>query len=195
MEWVVVNCFDSFRFRKHHHARHCLGDAIDSNGSLLFRGGEFYVQGPSSSANASIDTDGDAYFDGGEIIALDGGQMTELPNSNSQQCVLVYSGLSITKNQELKVIDSENVTLMSIIPNKSYTSLYMSSYKFNVGNTYTIYSGTTKLNEVTLTGTSNSRTGSLTLSGDNRRGLVWKAEVDGTGGTAVITKLIITYTK
>lgn len=131
----------------------CLGDAIDSNGSLLFRGGEFYVQGPSSSANASIDTDGDAYFDGGEIIALDGGQMTELPNSNSQQCVLVYSGLSITKNQELKVIDSENVTLMSIIPNKSYTSLYMSSYQFKVGSTYTIYSGTTKLNEVTLTGT------------------------------------------
>ena len=79
--------------------------------------------------------------------------MTELPNSNSQQCVLVYSGLSITKNEELKIIDSENITLMSIIPNKSYTSLYMSSYKFNVGNTYTIYSGTTKLNEVTLTGT------------------------------------------
>jgi len=92
---------------------------------------------------------------------------------------------------ELFVFDLENPSsnaykscLVSIVgTGLDNLKFYIGEYD-GVSNTYS---------EVTLTGTSNSRTGSLTLSGDNRRGLVWKAEVDG--DTVVITKLIITYTK
>lgn len=52
---------------------------------------------------------------------------------------------------------------------------------------------TTTYTQVTLTGTTTSRTGTINLTGSNQRGLSWKAEADG--GTAVITRLNIIYNK
>jgi hypothetical protein len=75
--------------------------------------------------------------------------------------------------------------------NISMTGTGFDDLKFYIGE----YNGTTTTwSEITLTGTTTSKTGSLVLTSSvNKYGLKWKAEVVST--TAYINKLIIGYTK
>jgi hypothetical protein len=74
--------------------------------------------------------------------------------------------------------------------NVSITGTGLNNLKFYIGE----FDGTDlEYTEVTLTGTTTSRTGSLSLTNDNKEGLKWKTEADG--GTTVITQLNINYTK
>lgn len=72
----------------------------------------------------------------------------------------------------------------------SMTGTGLNDLDFYIGE----YDGvTTTYSAVTLTGTATSKTGTINLTNTNRRGLNWKAEADG--GTVVINKLVISYTK
>lgn len=72
----------------------------------------------------------------------------------------------------------------------SMTGTGLNDLVFYIGE----YDGvTTTYSAVTLTGTATSKTGTLSLTNTNRRGLNWKAEADG--GTVLINKLVISYTK
>ena len=86
------------------------GDGLDSNGTLLISGGEVYVDGPTSGADAALDSDGGILVNGGTLVAIGTLGMVETPAGNSaQNCAgltigqtySLYAGSTLLKSFEL----------------------------------------------------------------------------------------------
>lgn len=123
------------------------GDGVDSNGSLSVSGGELYINGPVSSADSAIDFETSATVSGGVIVAVGASGMDENFTSATQGSIL----LNVSSSKEkITLKDSGGNLMLEFTPEKSYSSVLISSPDIKKGESYSVYCGEAE-NTVTLT--------------------------------------------
>jgi len=141
------------------------GDGIDVNGSATMSGGEVYVYGPTTSANAAIDYNGSFVISGGTLAAAGSSGMAQAPSTSSgQNSLMVNLTSSRTANTVFRVQKSDGTVLLSLTPPKSYQSVVFSSPDLVKGASLAVYTGSTLYQKVTL-----STTSSVTTLGSGTR--------------------------
>jgi hypothetical protein len=149
------------------------GDGIDSNGSIHFSGGTVTVSGPTSDRDAPMDYNGSCLVTGGTLAIAGSSGMAQSPSdTSSQDSVTIFFNSTISAGTSISVLDSSGNKVITFAPAKAFSSIVLSSPKFVDGETYTIYSGATKLTTVTLDDTVNaiSSDGSAVQSHGNQPG-------------------------
>lgn len=130
------------------------GDGLDSNGSAKMTGGTVYVDGPTDSGNGAIDYDKSFTISGGTIIAAGSSGMAQSTDSSSSQpSILMYYTAAQAAGTTLTVKDESGNTVASFTPAKQYSSAAISAPGLKTGQTYTLYSGETKVVNFTLSDT------------------------------------------
>lgn len=134
------------------------GDGIDSNGDLIFNGGEVYVL-QTSDWNGALDSDGDILVNGGLLVAAGSSGMPELPSTSSMQNVIVRKIDSTSDDISLKSSSDKKELLSfpisSIFGVKvSYSLVTLSSNLIEKCTSYDIVTGS-KENNVITSGSSN----------------------------------------
>ena len=127
------------------------GDGIDSNGSILISGGSVLVYGPTSGRDAGLDADRGIVITGGKVFATSTLGMVETPSTNSTQYVVSYAHQStITAGSVVSLRDSSGNTLLSVDITKNCQSIIFSTPDLKKGSTYSLYGGSTKLTDFTV---------------------------------------------
>jgi len=130
------------------------GDGIDSNGDIYINGGEVYVNGPTQNDNSALDPGGSIYLNGGTVIASGSSGMVETPSTTSGQASLVYYYTNTqTAGSTITLKDSSGNTIATCENPKTYSCVIISTPAMTDGQTYSLYSGDTKLEDITLSGT------------------------------------------
>ncbi len=118
-------------------------DAIDSNGYLYVNGGLIIASGAAGSEEA-LDCEYSSKFliNGGTILGIGGTSMTS-PSSSSSQRVVIYGGVSVSKNAKVAVLDSSGSPIMTFTVPRSYSSgtLFLSSPSIAAKASYTVSKG------------------------------------------------------
>ena len=119
------------------------GDGLDSNGSLTMSGGSVFISGPTNGSNGAIDYGIDASISGGTIVAAGAAGMAENfgPNS-SQASMLVNFSSSQAAGSTVYLLDKTGGILVSYTPEKSYSSVVISTSGLSVGESYTVVADT-----------------------------------------------------
>ena len=127
------------------------GDGTDSNGSIKMTGGTVYVNGPTSDGNGAIDYNGSFNITGGTIIAAGSSGMAQCPGADSTQpSLLMYYSTPQAAGTVISVKDSTENTIAAFSPSKQYASAAISSPNMKIGQSYSLYSGSTKIVTFTL---------------------------------------------
>lgn len=129
-------------------------DGIDSNGSIIIKGGKITSIAANMEAGLDSDNPGTSNYlqiDGGEIIGIGGAVYS--PINSSEQYSIVYNGCPMSTTEELAVKDEAGNKILAVTsPQGSQSAgVIFSSSKFVQGGTYTISIGDTNYQTVTLT--------------------------------------------
>ncbi|KJS87473.1 MAG: hypothetical protein JL57_14025 [Desulfosporosinus sp. BICA1-9] len=149
------------------------GDGLDSNGSVNMTGGTVYVDGPTANNNGALDYDGGFTISGGTLVASGSSGMAQAPSTNSQLSILMTYTSSQAAGSTIILKDKDGTIVATYTPSKQYSTVAISSPKLLAGSTYTLYSGNTKLVDVTLSD-------SLTYLSES--GVTTKPQNTGPGG-------------
>ena len=127
------------------------GDGIDSNGSILISGGTVTVHGPTNGGDAGLDADRGIVITGGTVFVTSTLGMVETPSTNSTQYVVSYAHQStILSGSTITLCDKDGNALISVTVKKNCQSIIMSSPDIKKGETYSIYGGSTKMTDFTV---------------------------------------------
>ena len=133
------------------------GDGIDSNGDLEVTGGTLTLTGPSRGGNGILDYNGTATISGGTVVAAGTSDMAQTFADSSKQCSLIYYFSETQKSgTTVSLKDSSGNTLTSMKVQKDYQAAIFSTSKMKQGETYSVYVDNTKIEDVKLSGISNS---------------------------------------
>ncbi|QNM04417.1 carbohydrate-binding domain-containing protein [Qiania dongpingensis] len=129
------------------------GDGLDSNGSIEMSGGEVYVSGPVSNGDGALDYDSDFLISGGRLVLAGSTGMFQTPGAESSQntIVVIYSETQAAGTRAA-LANSAGDVLAEFEPDKDYASIQFSTESIAEGETYTLYSGDTKLCDLTVNG-------------------------------------------
>ncbi len=122
------------------------GDGIDSNGNIFFRGGTVTVNGPDNGGNGALDY-GDNHcvceISGGTLIAAGAVGMDAAPTSGSSQpAANVRFSTAQSAGTYVVLRDSDGNTVLSAQPTKRFQSIILSCEALILGESYTVYYGT-----------------------------------------------------
>ena len=118
------------------------GDGLDSNGSITVTGGVIVVNGPTNDGNGALDYMGSFSISGGTLLAAGSSGMAQAPDTNSSQpSLMIYFGVTLSAGTPVSVIDGNGNDVVTIVPNKQFSSLVVSSADLVMGNSYTITVG------------------------------------------------------
>lgn len=119
------------------------GDGLDSNGSILFTGGNIFISSRTNTADTSIDYNGTIKIDGGNLIAVGGnGMMNNFSSQDSKQRSILYNLSSQQqKNSSVKITDSNGKEILSWSPTMEYTMVIVSSPDLKEGGNYKLQAG------------------------------------------------------
>lgn len=126
------------------------GDGVDSNGTIVMNGGIMYIDGPTSGADASIDTNGGMTVNGGMLVAIGSSGMVETPSTSSAQNVISFSAKSTIAAGTVFEIKNGGETILRFTTGKNAQSFIMSDPDFVRGETYDIYGDGTLLSSATI---------------------------------------------
>ncbi|MDO5521759.1 MAG: carbohydrate-binding domain-containing protein [bacterium] len=130
------------------------GDGIDSNGSIIQKGGTIYVNGTTNNGNGSLDYDVSYDISGGTLIAAGSvGMAQTTSDSSSQASIFVQYTENKTAGTPITLKDASGKTVINYSPTTNYQCVVLSSSDIKVNETYTLYSGDTKLCEIKPTST------------------------------------------
>ncbi|MBR1796405.1 MAG: carbohydrate-binding domain-containing protein [Clostridiales bacterium] len=124
------------------------GDGMDSNGTLSITDGYITISGPENAGNGSLDYDSTGSITGGTIIAAGMSGMEMNFSEASQGSILISTGAQ-SSGTTITITDSSGNEILSYTPTTSYSCVLISSPELEVGQTYTITSGSSS-QEVTL---------------------------------------------
>ncbi len=129
------------------------GDGLDSNGSIEMSGGEVYVSGPVSDGDGALDYDSDFLISGGKLALAGSTGMLQTPGTESTQntIVVIYSETQVAGTRAA-LANSAGDVLAEFEPDKDYASIQFSAESITEGETFTLYSGDTKLCDITVNG-------------------------------------------
>jgi len=141
------------------------GDGLDSNGTLSISGGTIYVSGPTNSGNGALDSAGSMTISGGIVIAAGSAGMAQAFDQSSTQAALSYTFSSVQQaGTAITLKDESGTEIASFTPDKEFQNVVISAPSLASGQTYTLYSGGTLVESITLSGTVTSA-GSGAMSG------------------------------
>lgn len=149
------------------------GDGIDANGALYFNGGTVLVSGPTTNGNGAMDYDGACEVTGGILAIAGSSGMAQAPgNTSSQSSLMVYYTSTQKAGTLATLTDADGKPVLGFAPAKDYQTIVISTPALAQGNTYTLLSGgtsstalsdglysggtitgSTKLTDVTISGT------------------------------------------
>lgn len=115
------------------------GDGIDSNGSIIIKGGTVKVDGTVRRGNTAVDYDKEFKITGGNLIAVgpnDSHQIQNVSNSTTQASILFLLNDSVKGKVELK--DLSGNIIYSYSPSKTFSTVLISNNKIKTGDTYTL---------------------------------------------------------
>ncbi len=119
------------------------GDGLDSNGYLTVSGGAVYVSGPTNSGNGALDYGIEASISGGTVIAVGAAGMAENFGQNSSQgSILLNLSTTQAAGSTVSLCDENGTVLASFQPEKSYSSVVISTEGLVQGGVYTVTAGT-----------------------------------------------------
>ena len=127
------------------------GDGVDSNGSIVLDGGVLVVEGPTSGADAALDSDKGMIVNGGYLFATGTLGMIETPASNSAQCSVSFAASSnISAGSVISLRDGNGNVIYEFTVAKTSRSIIISCPEFVTGASYSIWSGDSQLVEFTI---------------------------------------------
>lgn len=130
------------------------GDGVDSNGWVYFNGGEVTIDGPTNNGNGSLDSGMGIVQNGGEVIAVGSNGMAEnLGQSSEVFNVSIYLDGAYPAKTRIDIIGSNNKTIISYIPAKTFSHIAVGTPDFEFGGTYTIYLDGEKYQSFTISDT------------------------------------------
>ena len=133
---------------------HADGDGVDSNGTIAISGGTIYVSGPTNSANGALDSNGTMSISGGVVVAAGSAGMAQGFDQSSTQVSLSYTFTSVQQaGTTISLKDASGNVIASYTPDKQYQNVIISAPALVSGQTYSLYSGDTLVESVTLSGT------------------------------------------
>ena len=128
------------------------GDGLDANGYIKQTGGTVTVDGPTNGGNGALDYDSTYDISGGILIATGSQDMAMATSSSSTQNTIYIAYTSPqAANQMITLKDASGNTIYSYTPSKEYQSVVISTPDIVLNETYSLYSGETKLCDVTPT--------------------------------------------
>ena len=128
------------------------GDGLDANGYIKQTGGTVTVDGPTNGGNGALDYDSTYDISGGILIATGSQDMAMATSSSSTQNTIYIAYTSRqAANQMITLKDASGNTIYSYTPSKEYQSVVISTPDIVLNETYSLYSGDTKLCDVTPT--------------------------------------------
>ena len=137
------------------------GDGIDSNGSAVMTGGTLYVDGPTSSGDEAIDTERGFSINGGILVATSAVAAGNVSTSSAQPAIKL-SVQSQAAGAAITVKSSSGTVLVSYTPQKSYSSVLVSSPDIKTGESYSVYVNDTLVGTATAAiGTSGGAGGGI----------------------------------
>jgi len=135
------------------------GDGIDSNGSAVMTGGTLYVDGPTSASDEAIDTERGFSINGGTLVGTSAVAAGNVSTSSTQPTIKL-SVQSQAAGAAITVKSSSGTVLVSYTPQKSYSSVLVSSPDIKTGESYSVYVNGTLVGTATATiGTSGGMDG------------------------------------
>ncbi len=122
------------------------GDGLDSNGNLLVKGGEVFVQGPSSDGNGALDSGSESggycRIEGGTVIAVGSSGMAETFDDSSTQCSFRYNFENrFAENTEISILDEKGKEIFHYKNKREAASVVFSSPELEKGKKYTVKAG------------------------------------------------------
>jgi len=129
------------------------GDGLDSNGTMAISGGTIYVSGPTNSGNGALDSGSSMTISGGTIIAAGSAGMAQTFDESSTQASISYTFTSVQQaGTTISLWDVSGNVIASYTPEKVYQSVVISSPELAIGQSYTLYTGSTSVESITLSG-------------------------------------------
>lgn len=115
------------------------GDGLDSNGTITISGGTTLIEGPTNTGNSCIDEDGGFTYEGGVVLALDGGGMQGegVPSNTTNYLTATIS--NATQDSNTIAIADENGKVASIF---QYTKTAKRVVYINADITASAYTAT-----------------------------------------------------
>ena len=117
------------------------GDGIDANGSVEISGGYITVAGPAQGDTAILDYDTSAVITGGTFIGTGASAMAQTFSSSEQGVIAVSTG-SQAAGTAVAISGADGNTVLSYVPELSFSAVIFSSPDVITGETYTITAGT-----------------------------------------------------
>lgn len=119
------------------------GDGLDSNGALTVSGGTVYVSGPTNSGNGAMDYGIEASISGGTVLAAGAaGMAVNFGQSSTQGSILLNLSSTQAAGSTVTLCDESGTVLASFQPEKSYSSVLISTEGLVQGGVYTVTAGT-----------------------------------------------------
>ncbi len=116
------------------------GDGIDSNGYIRIKGGNIAIDGPINGKNSSLDPGINIIMDGGTVIAVGAGDITETLGRDSSIFNVNFDfGTTFLAGTKIEIKDSAGKTVVSHISKKVFDHLIAGASSFTLGEIYTIY--------------------------------------------------------
>lgn len=127
------------------------GDGLDSNGTLTISGGTIYVSGPTNSGNGALDSNGAMAITGGIVVAAGSAGMAQTFDQSSTQASLSYTFSSVQQaGSVITLEDASGNVIASFTPDKQFQNVTISARSLATGQTYSLYSGNTLVESITL---------------------------------------------
>jgi hypothetical protein len=127
------------------------GDGLDSNGSIVMTKGTVIVSGPTTNNNGALDYDGTFEISGGLLMSAGSSGMEQATSEESTQNSII---MTYTETQKAGTVvnleDNKGNSVGTFTPKKDYQSVVVSSPELVKDETYTLYSGETKVVEFTI---------------------------------------------
>jgi hypothetical protein len=127
------------------------GDGLDSNGSIVMTKGTVIVSGPTTNNNGALDYDGTFEISGGLLMSAGSSGMEQTTSEESTQNSII---MTYTETQKTGTVvnleDNKGNSVGTFTPKKDYQSVVVSSPELVKDETYTLYSGETKVVEFTI---------------------------------------------
>ncbi len=160
------------------------GDGIDSNGTILLKGGTLEVYAPSSGDGEPLDSESTVTFAGATVLAVGQNQMNQ-PLASSGASYVTFGKSSgarpggifgggntavVTASNTINVKDSSGNTIYSgkAVRNASY--VVFSSPSLAGGSSYTLYNGNSSAATATAVSSSSGNQPGGQQAGDNQPG-------------------------
>ena len=161
------------------------GDGVDSNSNFYIDGGKLIVYGPTNSADAALDYDGELKMTGGVVLAGGASGMTQgISESSTIYGVTIFFSSNLNAKSTVTIKDDTGKEIASYVSTKSFGSLIIASPEFKKDQTYTIKVNDETYQEFTISSIStqvgNGGFGGGMMRGDMPGGM----QPNGAGGAA-----------